>query len=87
MYLESIFLGSDDIRQQLPQEAKRFDTIDRCVARRAVQVAHGAMQGAASLGGGEQARFCMHMRDAHRRSSMLHPCPHTLPRAGAGSPS
>jgi len=31
MYLESIFIGNDDIRQQLPQEAKRFDTIDRCV--------------------------------------------------------
>jgi dynein heavy chain len=29
MYLESIFVGSDDIRQQLPQEAKRFDTVDR----------------------------------------------------------
>ena len=28
MYLESIFIGSDDIRQQLPNEAKQFDAID-----------------------------------------------------------
>ena len=25
MYLESIFLDSDDIRLQLPEEAKKFD--------------------------------------------------------------
>ncbi|DBA95316.1 TPA: Dynein heavy chain cytoplasmic [Trebouxia sp. C0006] len=29
MYLESIFMDSDDIRHQLPQEAKRFDGIDK----------------------------------------------------------
>ena len=29
MYLESIFIGSDDIRHQLPQEAQRFDNIDK----------------------------------------------------------
>eukprot|EP00002_Diphylleia_rotans_P017763 TRINITY_DN3442_c0_g1_i2.p1 TRINITY_DN3442_c0_g1~~TRINITY_DN3442_c0_g1_i2.p1 ORF type:complete len:3137 (-),score=716.67 TRINITY_DN3442_c0_g1_i2:70-9480(-) len=29
MYLESIFVGSDDIRLQLPDEAKRFDRVDR----------------------------------------------------------
>eukprot|EP01049_Picozoa_sp_SAG25_P019174 SAG25_NODE_5892_length_608_cov_1.314342_1_plen_175_part_01 len=28
MYLESIFIGSDDIRMQLPEEAKKFDAID-----------------------------------------------------------
>jgi dynein heavy chain, axonemal len=29
MYLESIFIGSEDIRNQLPQEAKRFEDVDR----------------------------------------------------------
>jgi len=27
MYLEAIFIGSEDIRLQLPEEAKRFDRI------------------------------------------------------------
>lgn len=28
-HLESIFIGSDDIRCQLPDDAERFDKIDR----------------------------------------------------------
>ncbi|XP_055849033.1 dynein beta chain, ciliary [Episyrphus balteatus] len=28
-YLESIFIGSEDIRNQLPEDSKRFDSIDR----------------------------------------------------------
>ena len=28
-YLESIFIGSEDIRSQLPEETKRFEKIDR----------------------------------------------------------
>ncbi|KAM9371463.1 dynein axonemal heavy chain 17 [Phaethornis superciliosus] len=28
-HLESIFIGSEDIRNQLPEESKKFDTIDR----------------------------------------------------------
>lgn len=27
--LESIFIGSEDIRKQLPEDSKRFDAIDR----------------------------------------------------------
>ena len=27
-HLESIFIGSEDIRKQLPEDSKRFDTID-----------------------------------------------------------
>lgn len=29
MYLESIFIGSEDIRSQLPEETKRFEKIDK----------------------------------------------------------
>ncbi|XP_014248489.1 dynein beta chain, ciliary-like isoform X2 [Cimex lectularius] len=29
MHLESIFIGSDDIRKQLPEDSKRFDKIDK----------------------------------------------------------
>lgn len=29
MYLESIFIGSEDIRNQLPEEAKRFEAVDK----------------------------------------------------------
>lgn len=29
MHLESIFIGSDDIRSQLPEDSKRFVQIDR----------------------------------------------------------
>lgn len=36
MYLESIFIGAEDIRQQLPEEAKKFDAIDK--AFRAIMV-------------------------------------------------
>lgn len=32
MYLESIFIGGD-IRSQLPEEAKKFDNIDRIFKR------------------------------------------------------
>jgi dynein heavy chain len=28
MYLESIFIGSEDIRKQLPEDSSRFDKID-----------------------------------------------------------
>lgn len=29
MHLESIFIGSEDIRKQLPEDSKRFEKIDR----------------------------------------------------------
>lgn len=29
MYLESIFVGSDDIRRQLPEDSKIFDHVDK----------------------------------------------------------
>lgn len=29
MHLESIFIGSEDIRNQLPEDSKRFEKIDR----------------------------------------------------------
>lgn len=29
MYLESIFIGAEDIRMQLPEEAKKFDQVDK----------------------------------------------------------
>lgn len=29
IYLESIFIGSEDIRKQLPEDSKRFDSIDK----------------------------------------------------------
>lgn len=29
MHLESIFMSSEDIRKQLPEDAERFDQIDR----------------------------------------------------------
>ncbi|XP_023292211.2 dynein beta chain, ciliary [Lucilia cuprina] len=29
VYLESIFIGSEDIRSQLPEDSKRFDTVDK----------------------------------------------------------
>lgn len=28
MHLESIFIGSEDIRKQLPEDSKRFDQVD-----------------------------------------------------------
>lgn len=37
MYLESIFIGAEDIRLQLPEEAKKFDAIDK--AFRAIMTA------------------------------------------------
>ena len=29
MHLESIFIGSEDIRSQLPEDSRRFEKIDR----------------------------------------------------------
>ncbi|TPX37396.1 hypothetical protein SeMB42_g06902, partial [Synchytrium endobioticum] len=52
MYLESIFIGSGDIRQQLPEEAARFDRIDRSFKKIMVETAkHPVVVEAASAEG------------------------------------
>ena len=39
MYLESIFIGSEDIRLQLPEDSKRFDGVDTEFKRLMVEMA------------------------------------------------
>lgn len=38
MHLESIFIGSEDIRNQLPEDSQRFDRIDRDFKVRLIQL-------------------------------------------------
>jgi hypothetical protein len=64
MYLESIFTGSDDIRQQLPAEATRFDTIDRGwgsimadTARNTLVLDACSAEGRCARGGGDGGRL------------------------------
>lgn len=40
MYLESIFVGAEDIRLQLPEEAKKFDAIDKAFKQASILMTH-----------------------------------------------
>ncbi|KAI9144584.1 dynein heavy chain and region D6 of dynein motor-domain-containing protein [Paraphysoderma sedebokerense] len=52
MYLESIFIGSGDIRQQLPNEAKKFDVIDKNFKKLMLDTAkHNSVVDACSMEG------------------------------------
>lgn len=43
MYLESIFVGAEDIRLQLPEEAKKFDAIDKAFKQARLEILRSAM--------------------------------------------
>lgn len=61
----SIFIGSDDIRNQLPQEAKRFDMIDKTWLKIMADTAKNTnVLEACSTDGRYEAGFC---------SSLCHP--------------